>query len=534
MKKILYIPLDDRPISVKRVELLAKASGFSIVIPDLELVRTTLDHQPLTKYHKQCGDTQELLKWYSKLNHNDFDYYIISIDQISSGGLVNSRSTRNLSISDTITIIDSFLRPIIENNKKAILIDSIMRLASTIGYLSYTDEEYGSFRKYAKIKRLEASSFDEIISNYELDEFGNDIDYASCNLTIDKKNEYLLSRERKIKISKHLVELANQYSNLIIFLGIDDSSSEASIQGNEINYFKKFENDNYIIIEGIDELALCAVARVSQTEHLQDYVRLHINYIGHNEHVCGDSYQSMTIDECVKKHLKAVNAVSVEENPQIELVCLTYKEDECGSVDPVVDELIACINHYQRLNKPTILIDLFNWNRYGPLESRLAKEVNLSKLLGYSNWNTISNVIGIGIAIGVSYYSYLSSDHQYDENCILNFIKLHTFSLIKDISFKIFAHKYIKNKINDDANNPKSNLNFYMDLEKLDLDKITKEIIFDNNISKIDDIINNLCQHGFYKSLSDDSFKISSIVIDNFTYPWYRTFEMDFTVQLKK
>lgn len=63
MKKIVYIPLDDRPVCYKRVKLLAESCGLEITIPKLEMCRTILDNQPkIKKKNRICAVFNPLLK----------------------------------------------------------------------------------------------------------------------------------------------------------------------------------------------------------------------------------------------------------------------------------------------------------------------------------------------------------------------------------------------------------------------------------------------------------------------------------------
>ena len=46
---IAYVPLDDRPDNVERVVYLAESLGYTLEMPELDLYRTRLDHQPLNE-----------------------------------------------------------------------------------------------------------------------------------------------------------------------------------------------------------------------------------------------------------------------------------------------------------------------------------------------------------------------------------------------------------------------------------------------------------------------------------------------------
>ena len=60
---IAYVPLDDRPDNVERVVYLAESLGYTLEMPELDLYRTRLDHQPLNENGTQYGDMAVLYEW---------------------------------------------------------------------------------------------------------------------------------------------------------------------------------------------------------------------------------------------------------------------------------------------------------------------------------------------------------------------------------------------------------------------------------------------------------------------------------------
>ena len=86
-----YVPLDDRPVNTDRVEYLAGSLGYELVMPDAEDYRTRLDEQPLGESGLKYGDRAALYEWVLEQEESGCDRYILSLDQLLSGGLVNSR-----------------------------------------------------------------------------------------------------------------------------------------------------------------------------------------------------------------------------------------------------------------------------------------------------------------------------------------------------------------------------------------------------------------------------------------------------------
>ena len=87
---VLYLPLDNRPVNDLRVEALADSTGMNVLLPPEDLYATRLDGQTTNANGTQYGDTHALLQWVLD-NEDACDMLIVSMDQLLSGGLVNSR-----------------------------------------------------------------------------------------------------------------------------------------------------------------------------------------------------------------------------------------------------------------------------------------------------------------------------------------------------------------------------------------------------------------------------------------------------------
>jgi hypothetical protein len=96
---LAYVPLDNRPVNVDREFYEAEAAGFKVVMPEEDLYATHLNGQPLNANGTQFGDSQKLMDWILAMDQTT-DYFVISLDQLLSGGLVNSRVLTNSTYTD--------------------------------------------------------------------------------------------------------------------------------------------------------------------------------------------------------------------------------------------------------------------------------------------------------------------------------------------------------------------------------------------------------------------------------------------------
>ena len=168
--EIAYVPLDDRPDNVERVVYLAESLGYTLSIPERDDYRTALDGQPCNENGTQSGDRGELFRWLLDREAAECDRYVLSMDQLLSGGLVNSRAMYNHEdislpgaeggeMAETYSeyeLMGLLLSTLAEDADNQVwLLESVMRLAPTVGYQGGTLEDYNALRSYGAQPRPE-------------------------------------------------------------------------------------------------------------------------------------------------------------------------------------------------------------------------------------------------------------------------------------------------------------------------------------------------------------------------------------------
>ena len=99
-------------------------------------------------------------EWVLEQEESGCDRYILSLDQLLSGGLVNSRcfTGADVTLSDGTTmteteLIESLFAALSAPENEIWVVDTVMRLAPTVGYDGNTLEDYNALREYARIAR---------------------------------------------------------------------------------------------------------------------------------------------------------------------------------------------------------------------------------------------------------------------------------------------------------------------------------------------------------------------------------------------
>ncbi len=487
--KIAYIPLDNRPVNKDRVEFLAASAGFELLIPEEELYRTALDNMTPNSDGSTIGNREALLDWLKSVE-NECDYFVISLDQLISGGLVGSRYLCNTDLSFEMEVSDYIVR--LAENKHVVLFDTVMRLASTVDYQGYDLNTYNILRAYGQKERKQLSgselTVDNIVAGYRFDKNGNEI---SVNLSNDVIDRYFASRERKLRVMDYLLANASETIERI-YVGVDDSSPQITVQTNEINYIKSKGGENLTLFAGADELGLMGIAAVATDVYGSADCK--VTYFGEGKDLPADEFDTATLASNIENHFNSIGATMNSENENaLQVLVLTRSNSLSVNADKLMKQAIENIEK----GIPTCIIDASNNNQTLP-QKMLDYKYDIAKLLGYSNWNTVANATGIALSNAVARYVYINNVNEVTEDSNKAFVKTITFSLIKDISYK---RKGITNLSDSSAYGPATIVNRINDSEIMGKD----------------------CEYIAHGSVS----------VSNFRYPWNRTFEATFDVTVK-
>lgn len=486
--KVAYIPLDNRPVNKDRVEYLAESAGFTLLIPEESLYRTALDNMEPNPDGSTIGNRRALLEWLKSVEE-ECEYFVISLDQLISGGLVGSRYLSNTDLAFEIEVADYLIS--LAAKKHIILFDTVMRLASTVDYQGYKMEEYNALRSYGKKARKTLSgdmlTVDNIIAGYRYDANGREISVSVSSEMLDR---YLASRARKLKIIDYL--LSNAVDDIErIYIGVDDSSPETTIQTNEINYITSLGGENLTLFAGADELGLMGIAAVATDVYGEAECK--VTYFGEGKNWAADSFDTSTLSDCIEKHFSSIGAtMNSTDKYALQVLVLTRTDNPSKYADALMKQAIYNIEN----GIPTCIIDA-SVNTQDLANKVVSAEYESAMLLGYSNWNTVANATGISLSNAVARYVYIKNA-PVTEKSNQAFVKTLTFSLIKDISYK------------------KKGITNLKDTSKYGPATIVNRI----NSSDILVGINKCASH-------------KTVSVSNFRYPWNRTFEATFDITVK-
>lgn len=522
---LAYVPLDNRTVNVDRVIYAAEAAGFKVLLPPEDLYATRLDGQPRNANGTGCGDGKALLAWIKEMDQRT-DYFVLSLDQLLSGGLVNSRVMTNTDLAAEYAIIDALVE--LAQHNQVYILDTVVRLATcTLGYQGGDAASYNYLRAYNLQARKELTgnmlTVDRIIAGYARDEKGEKLGVRpGCQELV---RQALRVRERKLRLADYIFTQDKQ-GKITYFIGVDDSSSQPTVQTNEINYIRMTMGGRGTLYSGTDELGMMAVLRL-MLDYYGSNVKAAPVYFGGTEYWdSGSAYDVESIRENVRRHLDSVGvAITDRENADVEIVVLTSPARTVMNAK-YITQMLDYINQNIAAGVPTIVINPVPEAYSNNFEYRLIHECETSMLLAYSSWNTAGNAIGLAIGNGISRYLYLQSRSASSDAADTAFLKGLVFSMVKDISYlrgggKALFTEYLMGR-------GWSTDNFYVSAAQAaqvgaDLETLLETAEY--NVT-VNDICDSLHQRRYLKGLGGECGVIGNIALSNFSAPFCRTFEI--------
>ncbi len=611
---LAYVPLDDRPVVVDRVVYGAGSAGFDIVLPpDASWYQTHLDNQlvnkdnPDTKYtdERQVGNGAAIMDWLEEMEANGCDHYIIHLDMMFSGGLVGSRypdthygSDGYLNISEQLEIAERLVA-ISENPENHVYyVDTVMRLASTGGFKGYESDMYNKLREYCKQPRFDLNENNWKTTNYEtackiLTDPKDSIYYfyniganwASLDkkgLTDEQIKLYNLARQRKMRLINYMMQYAPSSYYII---GVDDASPQVTIQTNDIDFIHArmaAMGIEYSLFADTDSAGLMALSRLTTDYYNDTKIPVKVRYYGDMADKPADGYDIGTLRTNVQSHVECANGVVTDGTGKVELLVLTKISDShtihgngaSSTYRNNIDKLVAQANANIANNIPTIIVDCSTEDNYRAswvkgrkdsanfknLQDELLTKVEISKLMGYSNWNTVGNTLGIAIGQGMARYGYLANAENITAASHKAFLQAITYAYIKDITYNA------RNKMSDytwqfqywvrykAGGTGWVDGNFFAQMMAFKDDSTYKE---DWELSRGEHVVNNeltycmmqqndpnaytgcgqqvlnaIAAGEIYTDLSGrvTTMGIGNVTVDNFRCPWYRQFEITFDI----
>lgn len=537
---VCYVPLDDRPDNWERVEYLANSLGYTLLMPEKDLFATKLDSQPLNENGTQYGDRAALYEWVLEQEKGGCDRYVLFIDQLTSGGLVNSRHMSEsvpVTLSDGTVLTEAELLETLlttlaaDGNNVVWLLDTVMRLAPTVGYDGFGLAEYNALRAYGIAPRpaLTGSGLtvENVVSAYPLAADGTVLDAASLGVTEAMAADYFAARERKLHLSAQVQETLARpgYEKFRLLTGIDDSSEAESIQKNEIAFLRQGLRTGDAVLSGVDDLAFKAVTRMYLDEcAIKVSPAVTVEYFGGTEDQPACDYDYQPLDVIMEEHLAYFGMRRIEDTAaaDMRILVLTQPADAAQKKTYCLS-LSGTLLECEQRGTPVILIDAGNGAYETMLHDLLKKDVQLGSLFAYSGFLDMAIVTGTALSHGIARYAWLANGNGESWASNLAFCQSLTASVVLDMAYKHVVRLKIIDKAKDAGGDPN---NFHA-APALRVDKLTADL--STGMRKAaEKLLENLAASRLPTSLDKDAPARywGEITLENWSFPWDRAFEV--------
>jgi len=495
-KKIIYVPMDDRPVNYQYVIETAKAAGMDLITPPAEcLPKITI-----------AGDTEKLWSWIFE-NAKSAHTVILSADLSIYGGLVSSRR-HDMSGAAINKMIANFGRiKKINPDIKFYAFSTIMRTPK----MSVGSVEPDYYEKYGpkifRITSLRDKADQAKLTKEEKRELGTLLGEVPAKCL----NDWFARRAKNLDANKKLMNLVKKGVIDHFILCRDDSSpfSQSRLEYRKLVKNLKGMNDkNFNSFMGADEIGMLLFARAAnEIERRQPKF-----FVVYNEGAGPKTipaYEDCEIAKTVDAHIIAsgsLQAASVDESEFVLFVNTPFdgkvreaESDENISVEsPYLIDFVLKIKQLSDTSKKIVVADTSYANGAdNAFMQMLSARKLLEKLCAYSGWNTAGNTIGC--VIGQAILSdYINPEDRY--RVILK-------RFLDDWAYQANIRKEIYSEVLKPSNLPRVNISFE-NLVKLRYLAKKKMLAFAS------------------KNLAD--FHISDLNVD---LPWKRLFEVKIDIK---
>lgn len=471
--KIVFVPLDTRPVSLQNVEIIAKAGGKELLVPPMD----ALDD------YKKKSNQDMIYNWLKgALKRPDVSAIIISTNQFISGGLIGSRNYINdINYKESLERLKEIIG--LSGDKRLFLI-SIMPQVSPVLYQQDTIyvQNNANINYYNQIKKAISENDTKTLERLKLSMPSYLFNYMSVIALEVLINEKMASDLKP---------------NVTLTIGLDDTTMKSMLKYSYDDLKSAIKDyKNVYMLHGADEISMMTVAKILNEENgLKPSYKIVYEESGDENSYL--PFEGGTVKEITEEKIGYIGGVVSQDAKNIIYIHM-HKNYKTG--------IKNVVSKYKISGQNFGVADVAKTNGGDKdLVDEILKDKLITNVDAYSGWNTPSNTIGTVVA-ELSIKSYI--DTKKDKNALEDMQKYYyAFTFIR------YADDYIYQSIVRDAmqNWAKSNgLNPDNLTNKSEADAVLRE--------KMKPYLNTLM------SIYDDcGIKIKGAYVE---YPWNRMFEI--------
>ncbi|MDR3348639.1 MAG: DUF4127 family protein [Acidaminococcales bacterium] len=398
-EKIIFVPMDDRPVNLSYAEDILKSAGWEIVSPPAELLAS--------RY--KSGDPDKLMAWLEEQSRTASSA-VVAADALIYGGLVASRTH-----DYAADVLNARAERLIGLKNRYVYFNlyvfgTIMRTPRSFskGTEPPYYEEWG-----ADIFRLSALEDKEGIRRLSRREKAEKRELLA-KIPARVRGDWLNRRALNFGVNKLLLAAAEGAFDYFA-LGRDDtapfsqSRKEARLLAQESAAARLY---NYRSFPGADQLGLLLLTR-AVLDRRQYIPFVYVEYAGGAGRETVPSYEDAPVGLTVNDHIYAVGGMPVRTAERADLAFFINTPQSGATLEAAAPENTAAVNgHAQsfielikkqmRANKKAAIADVeFGNGASNALVAGICREGLSCRIDAYAGWNTAGNSIGYALGQGL-------------------------------------------------------------------------------------------------------------------------------------
>lgn len=402
MKKVLYIPLDDRPCNYQYPLLLAE------IVDELRMIAPPLS---MMGRCKRPADIERIWNWLFE-QAADADYAILSVDTLVYGNIIQSRIHQR-----TNEEIDVCLKRFRQLKERCphLSIEAFNLVARVAGYNDdFEDPAYWKDYGY-RIWRygwLKDCLHRGCAEKGEVEE----LEALQAEIPAEYLADFLCRREKDARVNRGSVDLVRDgiFSHLVVPKDDTAEYGYAAIDQRVLAGYIAEQNvlDRVMIYPGADEVGSVLLTRVFHEIHRVS-PRIYVRYSSTLGPAVIPGYEDRPLQESIKSQITSCGGVMVDTAAESDLLFAVHSPgkmmQECGqqphsdlsySTHTSVHELFRYMQYYhQTFAKPIALSDVAYSNGADIQMMRQAQQTGILDILdAYGGWNTAENTNGMCLA----------------------------------------------------------------------------------------------------------------------------------------
>ena len=407
---VLFVPQDDRPVSLQYTVDTAKAAGMTVLTPPQNLISG--------KTYK--GQADQIWNWVEQ-NAGRADVMVLSTDTLIYGGLVDSRK-HNLPLS-TLEYRLKRIEALKANYKNTRIygFGTVMRSPRASGGGTepsyYADYGPTIFQIAALQDKLDAGTLTQAETQKLMS--------LQASVPVEYLQDWFSRRQKNMQINKGLIDEARKGVFEYFALGHDDTSqlSQSALEGRYLSqYSKGIPRTQYGSLPGADQLGLLLMAR-SRTDESVEKPTFSIIYPLGGAGKTLPGYEDQTIDKTIAEHVEAVGGTMTTAGKPTVLLAVntplstsTSESEAFGNLPMVSQATNAFVDRIQQATEQGVTVSVadiaYNNGSDNTLVGAMYKRDILYKIGAYNGWNTASNTVGYAIAQGLLLKSMSPEGHR--------------------------------------------------------------------------------------------------------------------------